>query len=90
MNMPDKHACDHTQMLAYLNNQLHGDDLLEFLLHIDECQNCRDCLLLAIKGSHEHYYRKAPSKKLKKEMKELIKLGRDDFRINDEEMPDVA
>jgi predicted anti-sigma-YlaC factor YlaD len=90
MNMQDKSDCDLIQLEAYLKNELTGDDLLNLLLHLDECKRCRTSLFQAMKGTHEHYYRKSPSKKLEKEMKELSKLGNENYSSDDDELTDVA
>ena len=90
MQILDKPTCDQNQMQAYLDNELNEDDLLDFLLHLDECQMCRSILYLSIKGTHDHYYRKSPNKRLEREMKEISKMNRDDFKSKDDEMTDVA
>ena len=88
--MQNKTSCDLERMRAYLDNQLAEDDLLDFLLHLDDCQRCRASLFLAMKMTHEHYYKKSPSKRLEKEMKELSKLAKDDYASDDDELTDVA
>ncbi len=53
----------------YVRGELSGNLLLEFLLHVDECQKCRNAVLAARKAEHPEFYGvvKANSFKLVKE-----------------------
>jgi Putative zinc-finger len=90
MQITDKPTCNLNLMQAYLKNELNEDDLLDFLMHLDECEMCKAILYQSIKGTHDHFYRKAPNKRLEKEMKEISKMNQDDFKSDSDEMTDVA
>ena len=82
--------CDQKRIRDYLDNNLEEDEQFEFLLHLDDCQVCRDTLYAAMKGAHDHYYKKVSGNKLKKELKEISKLVKEDIPRDNNEMTDVA
>ncbi len=82
--------CSPKRISDYLDNKLDEEEQFEFLLHLDYCQLCRDSLYEAMKGSHDHYYKKISGKKLKKELKEISKLVKDDSSQADSEITEVA
>lgn len=91
MHISCKYICEESQIEGYLNNQLNDEDLLDFLIHLDECKSCREVLYAEMKGSHDHYYRKKSSKKLEKEIRELSKIENEEGGSEDEEdITDVA
>ena len=82
--------CDKEKIRAYLNHELSEDDLLDFLLHLDDCRFCRATLYEERKEAHQHFYRKASGKKLEKEMQELSRIERQAGSLDDDEITDVA
>jgi len=82
--------CNQKKIKAYFERSLDSDEELDFLLHLDECKLCRDSLFEIMKDSHEDYYRKVSGNKIKKELKEISKLVRNDDSRSSDEMPDVA
>ena len=85
-----KSICEESQIEGYLNNQLNDEDLLDFLIHLDECKSCRDVLYAEMKEAHDHYYRKNSSKKLEKEIRELSKIENGGDSSDEEDITDVA
>ena len=48
--------CRRQLIPQYVRNELSGDLLLEFLLHVDECRKCRNAVLEARKAEHPEFY----------------------------------
>ena len=90
MKTASRNFCNQKKIRAYFNNSLKGEQELEFLIHLDDCKYCRDSLYEIMKGSHENYYRKVSGNKLKKELKEISKLVREEDSRSSDEMSDVA
>jgi len=61
--------CRRQLIPRYVRSELSGNLLLEFLLHVDECEKCRNAVLEARKAEHPEFYGvvKAKSFKLVKE-----------------------
>jgi|GEM_PF-889663 len=90
MTVLSRSNCDNAQIEAYLNNNLDEEEYLDFLLHLDECQSCRDSLYETIRGTHDHYYRKKSGKRLEKELREISKIEKEESQDDDEDELNVA
>lgn len=84
MAVISRSACDRSQIEAYLDNNLGEEELLDFLLHLDECRLCRESLYETMRGTHDHYYRKKSGKRLEKELRELSDIEKEEDREDDE------
>ena len=51
--------CNRAHMKLYISNELEGDDLLDFLLHVDVCSDCQNAVFLARQQQDARYYKKA-------------------------------
>jgi hypothetical protein len=48
--------CKQQLVTEYLTDKLEGDSLLEFLLHLDDCEKCWNEIYEARKAEHLQYY----------------------------------
>ena len=51
--------CKRETLVRYLQNRLEEDDMLDFLIHLDECPTCWEAVYTATKASHPHFYKRA-------------------------------
>jgi hypothetical protein len=49
--------CKRELVRLYIENDLKEDALLDFLLHLDSCRNCRDAVFLARQEQDARYYK---------------------------------
>jgi len=49
--------CKRELVSLYIENDLKEDALLDFLLHLDSCRNCREAVFLARQEQDAHYYK---------------------------------
>lgn len=57
--------CRRKLIPLYICGELTGNLLLEFLLHVDECQKCRNAVLVARKAEHPEFYGASTANSLK-------------------------
>jgi hypothetical protein len=51
--------CDRERITRYIQNELSGDSLLDFLLHVDGCRTCELTVFEERQKQDARYYRKA-------------------------------
>jgi len=57
--------CRRQLIPRYVSSELNGNLLLEFLLHVDECEKCRNAVLAARKAQHPEFYSAVTAKSFK-------------------------
>jgi hypothetical protein len=57
--------CRRKLIPQYVRGELTGNLFLEFLLHVDECQKCRNAVLAARKAEHPEFYGATTANSLK-------------------------
>ena len=51
---------DNKTLVNFLSDRLEPDDKLDFLFHLDSCNECWDKVYNAVKAQHPQYYRQSP------------------------------
>ena len=57
--------CERELVKRYIKNDLKGDALLDFLLHVDSCNECQNAVFLARQQQDARFYKqnnKSPSR----------------------------